>query len=294
MHIPVLLNEVLSCLDPAPGDFVIDGTIGNGGHARAILERIGSSGKLLGIDWDKNQIDALRDEFRDRTNVTLACGNYADLPELLRKHHLQKANCLFLDLGFSSVHLETSKKGFSFMNDEPLIMTYSNDRPPVFVLLKTMKEEEIADVLRDYGEERFAKRIAHAIYSRERHNPLMTTRELVEVIQGVMPRRIQGKRGIHPATRTFQALRIYANRELKNLSTLLQNIPEILAPGGRVAMVSFHSLEDRLVKQAFRTLASEKEFELITKKPIIPSEEEIRRNPRSRSAKLRAGRFRKT
>lgn len=291
-HIPVLLDEVLSCLHPTPGDFVIDGTVGSGGHANAILERIGENGKLLGIDWDREHINTLREEMGDRHNVVLVNGNYADIPEILQAHRLGKANCLLLDLGFSSLHIEGSGKGFSFMNDEPLNMTYSDESRPVYEFLKTMREEEIADTLRIYGEERFAKRIAHAIYSRERRNPLMTTRELVEVIESVVPRRVHKGKGIHPATRTFQAFRIYANRELENLRIVLERIPHILAPGGRVGIVSFHSLEDRIVKQAFRAFASAGIFEDITKKPIVPSEDEIQRNPRSRSAKLRAGRLR--
>ncbi len=287
MHKPVLLNEVLGTLDPKPGEFVIDGTLDGGGHAQAILERLGPKGKLLGTDWDAEMIRSARKKFRNDKRVVLAESNYADLPKVLAEKKLPKADGLLLDLGFSSEQLADGR-GFSFLSDEPLLMTYSDERTPVRDLLLELREDELADIIFKFSGERFSRRIAKAIKSARR--PIQTAAELREVIAKAVPGGYERGR-IHPATRTFQALRIYANDELGNAERVLAELPEIMAEGGRVAIITFHSLEDKLVKNAFRSLAMSGTAELLTKKPLTASREELLANPRSRSAKLRAIRF---
>lgn len=295
MHKPVLLNEIVSLLDPKPGEFFIDGTFGAGGHSKAILEKIGPTGKLLAMDWDKNVFKEYRtqntEDRMQNTGFKFYVGNYADLPEILKELKLPKADGFLLDLGFSSDQLEHSGRGFSFRKDEPLLMTYSDQRKPVSQLLIELPEQEIADLIKNYGEERFAKKIAAAIKARMKKNPITTSGDLAEIIKMAVPKNYERGR-IHPATRTFQALRIYANQELENLERLLKNLLEVVGPGGRVAIISFHSLEDRLVKNYFRDYAMGKakvgQLKIITPKPIVAGGAEIAANPRARSAKLRA------
>lgn len=309
MHKPVLLKEVIEILNPQPGEFFIDGTIGNGGHAAAILEKIEPTGKFLGMDWDKNAIEKLKiEKLKDYKNVILRQGNYADLPEILRKNNLPKADGLLLDLGFSSEQLE-SGRGFSFLKDEPLDMRYcasrmnadsnadergyisvnqrSNQRESAAVVVNSYDEKELADIFWKYGEERFSRQFAKKITEERRKKRILTTFELIDAIKKAAPKSYERGR-IHPATRVFQALRIYVNNELGNLETLLQNLDKILVNKSRAAIISFHSLEDRLVKNYFREMEKSNKAKILTKKPIRPTEEEIKQNPRSRSAKLRA------
>ncbi len=283
-HIPVLMHEVLAALNPREGDAMIDGTYGGGGHSAALLEKIGKTGKLLAIDWNEQAAGECAEQYANDKRVTCAVGNFAELPEITRLTQFPRAQGLLLDLGVSSNELEHSGRGFSFQEDEPLLMTYNDTQESVMALLRRASEEELADIIKTYGEERYATRIAHAIKERERKGIIETTGELSAVVETVAPR---GGR-LHPATRTFMALRIAANKELDNLSCALAHIPELVAPGGRVAIISFHSLEDRLVKHCFRELKKTGHATLITKKPFIPTRDEIRVNPRSRSAKLRA------
>jgi len=297
MHIPVLLNEVIQFLDPKPGEFIIDGTIGSGGHAIEILRRIGSEGKLLGIDWDEKNIEKLKTEkLKDFRNVILVCANYADLPEILKNKNLGKADGLLLDLGLSSDQLEESGRGFSFKKNEPLDMRYNTTIQNSKLNSKNLtaekvvnqcSEKELADLIYKYGEERFSRRIAKTIIKEREKKPIKTTFDLVEIIKKSVPKNYEKGR-IHPATRTFQSLRIYVNNELSNLSKLLTNLEKILNFKGRTIIISYHSLEDRIIKRAFRALEKEGKAEILTKKPIRPTKEEIERNPRSRSAKLRA------
>ncbi|MFA5386237.1 MAG: 16S rRNA (cytosine(1402)-N(4))-methyltransferase RsmH [Candidatus Paceibacterota bacterium] len=292
-HIPVLLKEAIEILDPKPGEFFIDGTIGDAGHSAEILEKIGSEGKLLGIDWDKEAIGRLRNEkFQNSQNIFLVNDNYANLPEILKKKDLEKADGLILDLGFSSTLLETSNRGFSFRNssgnEEPLDMRYNEETKLTAAdVVNRFKEKDLAEIIFQYGEERFSRRIAKAIIEERKRKPIKTTSDLVEIIGRAVPKNYENHR-IHPATRTFQALRIYVNQELKNLSKVLNNLDLILKTKGRLAVISFHSLEDRIAKQTFKELEKEGEIKILTKKPIRASEEEIKMNPRSRSAKLRA------
>lgn len=267
-HMPVLLNEVIQFLNPKPGEFFIDGTAGGGGHSLAIEEKIGTTGKLLAIDWEKTG------------------ENYADLPEILEAKNLGKADGLLLDLGFSSEQMEGGR-GFSFQKDEPLLMTYNPKAEPLKTILRELTEEQIFTIIKEFGEERYAKQIAKEIYSRQRKNPIETTFELIEAITKAVPENYERGR-IHPATRTFMAFRIYVNHELENLGKALNNLETILKPGGRAVIISFHSLEDRVVKNYFRDSAKTGKMKILTKKPVTASREEILSNPRSRSAKLRA------
>jgi 16S rRNA (cytosine1402-N4)-methyltransferase len=294
MHVPVLLQEVLEILDPHPGDFMIDGTVDGGGHAEAILSAIGPNGKFLGLDLDEAMLADCKARIAPRNGVTLLVGNYADLPEILAQGKLGKADGLLLDLGFSSEQLKRSGRGFSFGDEsrnEPLLMTYDDSRPAVREILKTISEKELAGILRDFGGERYAGPIARAIaLQRRKRDGLATSGDLADTVRGALPKGYERGR-IDPATRTFQALRIMANGELENLKKVLGSLEKILVPGGRVAVISFHSLEDRIVKQFFRDMAKASRLALLTKKPISASREEIMRNPRSRSAKLRAAKM---
>ncbi len=292
-HVPVLLHESIRLLDPKPGEFIIDATVDGGGLAAAILEKISPNGLLLGIDWDRRMIEKAQERIAEIlklqfpiSEVVLVNDNFARLPEILKERNLGQADGLVLDLGFSSEQLENFGRGFSFQRDEPLIMTYSNDVKPVREILKELSENELAEIIRKFGEERYAKRIAYAIKQQEKIKPIETTKELVDAVIPAVPKNYEQGR-IHPATRTFQALRIYANKELENLETVLKNLPEILKVGGRAAIISFHSLEDRLVKNYFRDYKKVEKLTILTKKPITASEEEIKENPRTRSAKLR-------
>ncbi|MEK7554995.1 MAG: 16S rRNA (cytosine(1402)-N(4))-methyltransferase RsmH [Patescibacteria group bacterium] len=290
-HIPVLLHEVVNVLDPKTGECFVDGTLGGGGYAAEILNRFGGSGKFLGIDWDSRMLRDAQERISGiagpGVELALEVGNYADLLDILGEKGFGRADGIVLDLGFSSDHVGVSGRGFSFMRDEPLLMTYSDDATPVKELIRGMDESELRGIIRAFGEERYAGRIARAIKERLRRGKIEMSGELTEIIVKALPRQYERGR-IHPATRTFQALRIFANRELENLEQFIETLPEIVAPGGRVAIVSFHSLEDRIVKHGFRGIVSEGLATLITKKPITPTLSEIAENPRARSAKLRA------
>lgn len=289
-HIPVLLNEVLEILEPKPAKIIVDGTVGSGGHAIPIIKRLAPNGTFLGIDWDETAIESLESgigglKLRPK-KIVIRIGNYSDLPRILKEEKVKEVDGILLDLGFSSEQLEQGK-GFSFMKDEPLMMTYSKTRLPAYRALRQLNRLELEEIIRTYGEERYAGRIARAIWEKGKREPIRTSGELREVILRAVPSGY-GRGKIDPATRTFMALRIYVNDELGNLEKFLDVIPRIVAKRGRVAVISFHSLEDRLVKNRFRSLAREGKAKPLTKKPIAPGDKEIKANPRSRSAKLRA------
>ena len=285
------MNDVLKALDPQPGEFFIDGTLGAGGHAKAVLEKIKSRGTLLGLDWDQRNLEDFRRENPEmKGKLILIHENYANLPEILEKHRLAKADGLLLDLGFSSDQLEHSGRGFSFLKNEPLDMRYNpgdEDRPTAASIVNGRNEAELADIIYRYGEERLSRRIAKKIVERRRERRIGTTDELAEIIRSAVPKNYERGR-IHPATRTFQALRIFVNDELGNLESILKNLPEIIGKDGRIAIISFHSLEDRMVKQCFQNLVKEKKARFIIKKPTTAGREESKTNSKSRSAKLRA------
>ena len=284
-----------------PEDMVIDGTLGGAGHAQEIMRRIGPGGTFLGIDRDMQAIENFKVEVPGVRVITLQA-NYAQLPEILEKLELPKADALLLDLGFSSDQLQG--RGLSFQTDEPLLMTYDDQTPSLYDQLKGISEPKLIQILREYGEERYAKQIAKSIFERVRGGKMQTTQDLVAAVQAAAPQGSEHGR-IHPATRTFQALRIYANRELEHLKSILENLYSVLKPGGRVVIISFHSLEDRIVKNYFREYARgyrhsagtgelpntgvhKSTASILTKKPMTASREELARNARARSAKLRA------
>ncbi len=291
MHKPVLLHEVIAILDPREGDFVIDGTLGGGGHAREIIKHIGKRGMFLGVDKDHEAIARFKDySALPKSSFFMEQSNYAYIPGILKKNNMPKADGLIIDLGFSSYQIDDPKRGFSFHSDGPLDMRYGNSGMTTEEIINTFSEEKLIDIISRYGEERFSRRIARAIMESRKDRRITRTFELADIIKHAYPSRFRHGR-IHPATKTFQAIRIAVNQELENLEKLLSSLPDIVNSGGRVAVISFHSLEDRMVKRSFKELTSSGKAEILTKKPIVPRREEVEGNPKSRSAKLRGIRF---
>lgn len=305
-HTPVLRDEVLEGLQPAPGKQYIDGTVGGGGHTIAILQRIAPGGQLLGIDADPAALAATRARLHELSaevsaQARLVHGNFADMQSLALTHGMDAVDGILLDLGVSSYQLDTPVRGFSFAQDGPLDMRMDPSyEETAATLLAGLKEQEIADIIYRYGEERFSRRIARRIVQQREQQPIQTTHQLAEIVRQAMPgHKGKGRRHepIHPATRTFQALRIAVNGELERLEQALPQAVQLLRPGGRLVVISFHSLEDRIVKWFFRAESgyggSEApdrpvQLRIITKKPVEAQEEERETNPRSRSARLRA------
>jgi 16S rRNA (cytosine1402-N4)-methyltransferase len=287
-HTPVLLNKVLEILSPTPGEFIIDGTMNGGGHASEIIKRIAPHGIFLGVDLDREMIAEAKKKFSvsKSVDINLVESNYIEIPTILKNKKLGKADGLLLDLGFSSTQLE-SGRGFSFKKDEPMLMTYGNNYQTAAEVINGLSEKELADIFYKYGEERRSRQIAKRIVEARKKKRIMTTGELSEIIRNTVGKSYEGGR-IDPSTRVFQALRIYVNRELENLNQVLADIKNILKPNGIATIISFHSLEDRLVKQVFKQMGKDGVAEILTKKPITADLEEQRDNPRSRSAKLRA------
>lgn len=290
MHIPVLLKEVLDIFDPKPGQVYIDATVNGGGHTQAILERIGSKGKLLGIDWDCELLERIKDKGQriKADNLILECDNYANIESIARKYNLDKIDGILFDLGFSSHQLEESGRGFSFLKKEPLDMRYNvhENKYSASTIVNTWPREAIEDILRKFGEERFAGRIAAGIVRARAVRRISASDELADIVERSVPGAGRGR--IHPATRTFQALRIAVNHELENLKQALKSSVGLLRPQGKIIVISFHSLEDRIVKNFFREEQKKGVMTILTKKPITASLEERRANSRARSAKLRA------
>jgi len=286
-HLPVLVDEVTFLLRPRPGGWVVDGTIGMGGHAERLLEAGGADTRLLGIDHDPEALarsGARLARFGDR--VTLRHGSFRDLREHAREAGVERAAAILLDLGLSSYQLEGSGRGFTFQKDEPLDMRFDPRRGRTAAeLIAHASEEELASILFEHGEERHARRIARRIVERRERAPIRTTAELVEAVKAGVPRAAWSHR-THVATRTFQALRIAVNEEREALREALAAAPELLEGGGRLGVISFHSGEDRAVKHAFRALR-DRGFAPLDPSPIAASDDETRDNPRARSAKLR-------
>ncbi|PIR97716.1 MAG: 16S rRNA (cytosine(1402)-N(4))-methyltransferase [Candidatus Colwellbacteria bacterium CG10_big_fil_rev_8_21_14_0_10_42_22] len=290
-HVPVLLNEVLETLAPREGQIMIDATVGGGGHGIPIARRLSPGGTFIGIDWDEKRLKELREaigqEVLDLEKLILVCSNYADLVDVLEREGIGKVNGLLIDLGFSSDQLGEGK-GFAFKGkEEPLAMTYSDYDTPLYQILGTLGERQIAEIIKDLSDERYAGRIAKAIVLERKKSPIVTNHDLAKVVRGAVPKNYEGGR-IDPATRTFMAFRIYANRELENLGRILGGLTEIVRSGGRAVIISYHSKEDAMVKHFFKDLAEKGEAILISKKAIKPTDLEVKQNPRSRSAKLRA------
>lgn len=287
-HIPVLTKEVLEYLDPKPDENFIDGTVGNGGHANLLLEKTSPFGKLLGIDADVQQITNTRHSTQKYSErIILINDSYAKLQEIAQTVRLKPIHGILLDLGYSSWHMAESGKGFSFLKNEPLDMRYGSSQLTAAIIVNEYKEGQIEKIIKEYGEEKFARQIAKAIVRHRRGEKIESTFELKKIIEETVGQKYKGER-IHCATRTFQALRIAVNGELENLEEVLPQAIEMLAPGGRLAVISFHSLEDRIVKHFFQQKEKEGIITILTKKPIMAGEDELLINSRSRSAKLRA------
>ena len=300
-HTPVLLNEALHWLNPRRDGVYVDATVGGGGHAEAVLERIIPGGRLIGIDRDEVAVEAAAARLaRFGEAVVLVRQNYAAIKEVLRTLGLDQVDGVLFDLGASSMQFADPTRGFSFQEGGPLDMRMDRRQPVTAAdLVNRLGERELADLIWRYGEERWSRRIARAIAG---SRPIHTTQALAEVVAGSIPRR-QWPRGIHPATRTFQALRIATNDELLNLEKALPDAAEVLREAGRLCAMTFHSLEDRTIKHTFLRLSrgctcppgasactcgGKQWLRILTKKPVLPSPEEVQRNPRARSAKLRA------
>ncbi|MBQ6551524.1 MAG: 16S rRNA (cytosine(1402)-N(4))-methyltransferase RsmH [Lachnospiraceae bacterium] len=302
-HRPVMLRETVDGLSVRPGGTYLDGTVGGGGHSHEILTRLHGTGRLIGIDQDEEALAAAKERLREfGEQVTLVHANYADFKRVLREAHAEHPDGILLDLGVSSHQLDDAERGFSYRVDAPLDMRMDRSKERTAKdIINTYTETELYRMIRDLGEEQFAKNIAkHIVLAREKA-PVETTFELVEIIRQAIPAKIRNKGG-HPAKQTFQAVRIELNRELDVLKESLSDMIEALPAGGRIAVITFHSLEDRIVKQAFRTAENPcicpPDFpvcvcgrtslgRVVTGKPVTASPEETEENPRAKSAKLR-------
>ena len=292
-HKSVMLDEVISFIKPGKGDIIVDATIGAGGHSCEILKMIGPDGLLIGIDKDAEILKIAGKSLSKISDIyKLYQADYVDLDYILDKLEISKVQGILLDLGVSSLQLDSLERGFSFSKEGPLDMRMDRTKGIMAEdLLKRLSEKEMADIFWRYGEEGRSRRIAKAIIQeRRRGTEIKTTTQLAKIVEKALytPGKYQKKRKIHPATRVFQALRIAVNDELKSLEYFLNNVCEFLASGSRIVVISFHSLEDRLVKSAFRKWQDASSLKILTKKPLSPLDSEIRENVRARSAKLRA------
>ena len=298
-HIPVLLNETIEGLDIKENGIYVDGTAGGGGHSGEILKKL-TTGKLISIDQDPDAISALTQRFKNNENSVIIKGNFGDMRELLEQRGVKRVDGVLLDIGVSSHQLDTPLRGFSFHEDAPLDMRMSQSGTSAQELVNTLSYEELRNIIFEYGEERFAPSIAKGIVAAREQQPISSTLQLAEIIKANVPQKV--RRDGHPARKTFQALRIAVNDELNVLKRGLDNAFELLGSGGRLAVITFHSLEDRIVKQKMadwcRGCTCPKDFpvcvcgnkpkaRLVNKKPICANETELGQNPRARSAKLR-------
>lgn len=301
-HRPVLLDEVIEYLNIDPSGIYVDGTIGGGGHALAIVQRL-TTGRLIGLDQDEEAIDAAGMRLKDyKDKVTIVRSNFHEIKDVLNGLNIDKANGILLDLGVSSHQLDTPERGFSYREDAPLDMRMDQrHKKTARDIVNEYSEAELYRIIRDYGEDRFAKNIAKHIVRARQDKPIETTFQLNEIIKAAIPAKVRATSG-HPSKRTFQAIRIELNRELDVLKESLDDMIDLLKPGGRLAIITFHSLEDRIVKESFKVnenpcicppdfpvcvCGRKPKGRIITKKPVLPSEEEIEENSRSKSAKLR-------
>ncbi|MBI3753345.1 MAG: 16S rRNA (cytosine(1402)-N(4))-methyltransferase RsmH [Deltaproteobacteria bacterium] len=303
-HISVMPQEVIKFLECKPGGVYVDGTVGGGGHAELILRASAPTGRIIGMDWDEDAIGAAKKRLMDYSErLTLVRENFAHIKRVMEDLNINKADGILLDLGVSSYHLERPDRGFSFRFDAPLDMRMDKrQKKTAYSVVNESSLQELETIIRTYGEERWARRIAMAIVERRRHGLIAATKELSDLVSSAIPKRFHPK-DIHPATRTFQAIRIAVNDELNNLKKAVDDSVELLAPEARMVIISFHSLEDRIVKESLRRFEKgcvcpddfpkcicgiKPKLKIITRKPVTPSPEEISKNPRARSAKLRA------
>lgn len=288
VHIPVLQDEVLDALSLQSGKIIVDATLGGGGHSREILKRISPGGRLIAIDRDPDAVAATQPalaEIASQNDIQLSChaANYADLPELLVQLDVDSVDGILLDLGLSSDQLEDDNRGFSFHASGSLDLRFNrNAGEPAFRLVNRLGEKHLADLIYEFGEEKYSRRIARNICKQRHVQKIQTATQLADIVRRCVPR--SKNHSIDPATRTFQALRIAVNDELKWLTVAMRRLPDVLSPGGKMAVISFHSLEDRIVKTAF---VENSKLEIVTKRPIRATDVEVETNPRSRSARLR-------
>ena len=289
-HLPVLRDETVALLLPAGRGVLVDCTIGLGGHAETLLEAAGEEALLIGLDVDESLLRLTRQRLsRFGERLRLFAANFSELPVVLTEAGVEAADAVLADLGVASIQLDDPDRGFSFAAAGPLDMRMDQQSGQTAAeLVNNLPEGELADLIYNFGQERYSRRIARAVVQARTRQQITTTVELAGIVAKAYPRATRKtRRGVHPATRTFQALRIAVNDELGSLDRLLDVLPDVLSSGGRAAVISFHSLEDRRVKRAFAGLAGSGEAKLLTKKPITPTADEVQRNPRSRSAKLR-------
>ncbi len=301
-HVSVLLNECIEALNIKESGIYVDCTLGGAGHSSHILKHISQDGLLIGIDQDKDALAAAKERLKEFENVQYVHSNFYNIDNVLNELDIDKVDGILMDLGVSSYQLDEASRGFSYMQDAPLDMRMNRDNDfSAYNIVNDYSEENLYKIIKDYGEERFAKRIANFIVTRRAEKPIETTFELVDLIKAAIPAKMR-REGPHPAKRTFQAIRIEVNSELKILNKTIEDGVNKLSKGGRMAIITFHSLEDRIVKLKFRELENPctcpKEFPIcicgkspvvksISKKGIAPTDKEIEENPRSRSAKLR-------
>lgn len=302
-HVPVLLDEVIDGLNLQPSGVYVDGTLGGAGHSSRIAARLGTGGRLIGIDQDRDAIAAASERLAAYGDmVTIVHDNYEHIPQILQQLGISAVNGILLDIGVSSYQLDNPERGFSYNSDEPLDMRMDQESPVTAAdIVNERSQEELTRILRDYGEERYAAGIARRIVQERENRPFTTTGDLVRVIRASVPMKMQEKYG-NPCKRSFQAIRIACNRELDVLQDSIDQLIDLLAPGGRLCIITFHSLEDRIVKNAFRrnenpctcppefpvcVCGRKSKGKVITKKPIVPSKDELERNKRAASSKLR-------
>jgi 16S rRNA (cytosine1402-N4)-methyltransferase len=282
IHIPVLLEEVLEGLQAAPGGVFVDGTLGGGGHTRALAERVRPAGRVVAVDLDPGAVERTSETLRGLP-IDVAAESYTAIPEVLAELGIEAVDGILLDLGLSSDQLADADRGFSFDAAGELDLRFdATEGEPAWRLLERLSEQAIANIIYKYGEERFSRRIARKIFERRQQEPIRAAAELAALVRSCVPRSKVDR--IDPATRSFQALRIAVNDELGNVERALANLPNCLKPSGRLAVISFHSLEDRIVKQAFR---DDPRLTVVTRKPVLATDAETAANPRARSAKLR-------
>jgi len=290
LHIPVMLREVIDYLDPKPGQIIVDATLGTGGHSQEILKRITPGGRLIGIDRDEDSLAICRQRFSEfNGSFELVHGNFVDLDQIMEKLGIKRIDGIVFDLGISTYQLKDTERGFSFQQEGPLDMRMDKSSYiSAYDLVNNLNESEISHLLWNFGQERWHNRIAHLLVEERRNQPISTTSQLANLVMRAIPYRYRRSYyRIHPATRTFQAVRIAVNRELEILESAVKKAVAILGKKAKICVISFHSLEDRVIKHTFRALKADGLIDIITAKPLTPVSSEVAANPSSRSSKFR-------